>query len=170
MKEFYSILISFAALFVSAISLGWNIYRDVILKPRMRVRIDISNIFSPGKVEGSSICIEGVNHGPGSIVCNGVIGINRSWWEFLKDKKKYFIVIEDYTNPYSDRLPKKLEIGDSVRLLFPYQEEAFLSRNPRKIGIRDTFSRVHWASRKSLKGAKEKFFKDFPKKDHPINK
>jgi len=163
MKESYSFLISLGALIVSVFSLGWNFYRDVILKPRMRVRISISNIVSSEKLEGTFVSIEGVNHGPGAIICNGIVGRFKPWWKFSKEKKNYFIVIEDYTNPYSDRFPKRLEVGDSVRLLFPYKKENFLLENPWKVGIRDAFSRVHWASGKSLKEAKKDFFKDFKK-------
>ena len=48
MKEIYALCISLAALLVSMFSLGWNFYRDVILKPRLKVTIKISKIFEPG--------------------------------------------------------------------------------------------------------------------------
>ena len=168
MKELYSLYISLAALVVSVFSLGWNFYRDVILKPSLKVRVSISNIASAAGVEGPFISVAGVNHGPGSVICNGVLGRIRPWWRFSGKEPKYIHVVEDYTNPLFDRFPKKLEVGDSVNLSFPYNEDAFLSENPRRVGIRDTFGRMHWASRKSLREAKKHFFKDFKKKEnHP---
>jgi len=140
-----SLYVSLGALAVSIFSLGWNFYRDVVLKPRLRVTVAITDIIRGADSEGPFINVTGVNHGPGSIICNGVLGKKVSWLPFLK--KKYFYVMEGYDNPLSDRFPKTLEIGDSVNQFFPYNQESFLSTDPTHIGLRDTFGRMHWASR-----------------------
>lgn len=158
-----SLYVSLGALAVSIFSLGWNFYRDVVLKPRLRVSIAITDIIRGAESEGPFINVTGVNHGPGSVICNGVLGKKVSWLPF--HKKKYFYVTEGYDNPLSDRFPKKLEIGDSVNQFFPYNQESFLSIDPSRIGLRDTFGRMHWASRKSLREAKKQFLKEFHKKD-----
>ena len=46
--ENITIAISILAFAVSLFSLGWNVYRDVILKPRFRVRFAICRSWSPG--------------------------------------------------------------------------------------------------------------------------
>ena len=103
-----------------------------------------------------------VNLGPGSIICNGLLGRAKHFFQFWKEKK-YFYVIEDYTNPLCTRFPKKLEVGESLTELFSLKKDAFLSLNPTHVGIRDTFGRMHWASRKSLKKTKKDFLKEFQK-------
>jgi hypothetical protein len=165
MKEIYALYISLAALLVSVFSLGWNFYRDVILKPRLKVRAAISNVAQVGSDVQTFISISAVNHGPGAIICNGILGMKRHLFRFWKKglEKKYFYIIEDYTNPLNKPLPQKLEIGDSLTQLLPYKADAFLSVDPTHIGVRDSFGRMHWASKKSLKEAKEQFFRDFPR-------
>ena len=165
MKEIYALYISLAALIVSVFSLGWNFYRDVILKPMLKVTVSITSIISGAETEGPFINVCGVNHGPGSIICNGVLGKKVSRWPFHR-KEPYFYVTEAYDNSHSDRFPKKLEVGDSVNQFFAFNQESFLSIDPTHVGLRDTFGRMHWASRKSLKEAKKRFFSDFEKKDY----
>ena len=113
MEEIYALYISLAALVVSIFSLGWNFYRDVILKPRLRVTIQISKVVRSGGDGRDFIDLSAVNLGPGSITCNGVLGPTKHFFQFWKEKKKYFYVVEDYTNPLCTRLPKKLEVGES---------------------------------------------------------
>jgi len=164
MKEIYALYISLAALLVSVFSLGWNFYRDVILKPRLKVTIKISKIFQPGgKDFGDYIDVSAVNLGPGAIVCNGVLGQEKRSFRHLLKKPKYLYAKSD--TPLTTPLPKKLEIGDSITQLFNHKPDAFLSLDPARVGIRDTFGRMHWASRKSLKSAKKDFLKGFQKID-----
>jgi hypothetical protein len=160
MKD-YAIYISFAALIVSAFSLGWNFYRDVILKPRLKVRITISEISDGTQTTGPLISLAGVNLGPGPIICNGILALKKTWRRYLGRKPEYHYIVEDYTNPLSNRFPKKLEVGETVHLYLPYNHEAFLNVDPTKVAIRDTFSKLHYASRKSLKETKKNFFKEF---------
>jgi hypothetical protein len=164
MKELYSLYISLAALVVSVFSLGWNFYRDVILKPRLKATVKISKVVQPGRDWGDFIDVSAVNLGPGAVICNGILFRKKHSLRFWK-KPKYFCITEDYTNPLNPRLPKKLEVGDSLTELFTYKKDAFLSLDPTHVGVRDTFGKMHWASKKSLKEAKKEFFKEFKKKE-----
>ena len=57
-----AIIISVGSAAIAAISLGWNIYRDVILKPRAAVSVSKQNIIYPGSVPSSNyICIRATN-------------------------------------------------------------------------------------------------------------
>jgi len=159
-----AIYISFTALLVSAFALGWNIYRDVILKPRLKVHIQISNIHHGGKMHGPYIAISATNFGPGSIVCNSINIAKKSIVRFLRirRKNKYAFVVSPYDNPYSTKIPQKIEVGEVIQLFLPMEEGALLSVNPTHVGVVDSFGRAHWASRKSLKKAKKEYYETFP--------
>jgi hypothetical protein len=150
----FSDVISIIALIISGISIFWNIYRDIILKAKLYVRIQISEIIGQGIHQGPYIDVAGVNHGPGSIICEAII-MKNSLWERLKKKKKYGFI-------QNNILPKKLEVGERVNVLLPYNNNAFLSLKPCRVGIKDSFGRLHWAMRKSLKQAIKQYLKDFP--------
>ncbi len=167
------ILISVFALLISAFSLGWNVYRDVILKPRLNATIRISYIFQGERKHGPFIDITATNLGPGPITCESVHMARKSKMIFLgkkilklfKKDNKYAFIVHDYTNPYSSQLPKKLEVGEKLTLLFTEEKNSLLAVDPTHVGICDSFGRLHWCTKKSLKEAKKDFFKDFPKKE-----
>jgi hypothetical protein len=168
-----TILISVIALLISAFSLGWNVYRDVILKPRLKVITQISYIFHAEEKLGPYINIQATNHGPGSITCESVHMARKSKLRFLGQKilkhlnkdNKYAFVVHDYTNQYSAQLPKKLEVGEKMDLFFTEAKDSLLAVDPTHVGIYDSFGRQHWSTSESLKQAKIDFFKDFPKKE-----
>ena len=62
-----AILISVASVFVAALALGWNIYRDVVLKPRVRVRFHIASILGEQGRLGTYLSLSATNHGPGRV-------------------------------------------------------------------------------------------------------
>jgi hypothetical protein len=160
-----ALYISFAALLVSAVALGWNIYRDVVLKPRLKVHIQISNIYHGGKQHGPYIDISATNFGPGPIVCTSINIAKKSITRFLGIKRnKYAFVMSPYDNPYSTQMPKKIEVGEKITLLLPMAEGALLSVNPTHVGISDSFGRIHWSSKKSLKKTKKEYYEQSPTK------
>lgn len=173
MNTYITILISVIALLISTFALGWNVCRDVILKPRLKVTTQIQNIFHGDKKFGPYINVEATNFGPGSITCNSVYIARKSKLRFLGQKvlkyfhknNKYAFVMRDYTNPYCSKLPNKLEVGESVNLLFNINKDSLLALDPTHVGITDSFGRQHWSTKVSLKKAKKDFFKDFPKKE-----
>lgn len=173
MENNSTVYISLLAVIFSAFSLGWNVYRDVILKPRLKVSICISYILHGDDEKGPYIDVSATNLGPGVITCESVDIAKKSKFRFLGNKflgklnmaSQYASVVHDYTNPYSAQLPKKLEVGERINLLFPETENAFLSINPTHVGICDSFGRTHWASSSSLKEAKNEYFKKFSKKN-----
>lgn len=168
-----TILISVTALLISAFSLGWNVYRDVILKPRLKITTQISYIFHGEEKLGPYINIQTTNHGPGFITCESVHIARKSKLRFLGQKilksinkeNKYAHVVHDYTNPYSAKLPKKLEVGERMDLFFHENKDAFMAVDPTHVGIFDSYGRQHWSTSESLKQAKKDYFKDFPKKE-----
>ena len=169
MSDNLPITISVLAVIISSLSLGWNIFRDVILKSRVKVTIRTSYIYDNGKRYGPYVNIFVTNLGPGSIICEGVYCAKKSLFRFLGyhisklfDKhNKWMHIMHDYENPYSDPLPKKLDIGERISLLFPVDEKNFISENPTHVGIIDSFGRYHWADRKNLRTTKREYFSDY---------
>ena len=162
-KMKFSDFISLFALLISGISIFWNIYRDLILKAKIRTHVQISSIIQPGRDLGSFIDVTGVNHGPGRITCESVF-IKASIWQRLKGSKKYGFIMTDHTNPLSGKLPKRLEVGEKITVLFPHVKDAFLARKPARVGLKDSFGRLHWATRKNINRAIKDYFRDFPEK------
>jgi hypothetical protein len=66
------------------------------------------------------------------------------------------------TGPFGGGLPKKLAVGESFSLYFPYQDELFLSEPLEAVGVNDSFSRNHWAPRRDFEKVLEKYRQDFP--------
>ena len=157
----FSDVIAVLALLVSGASILWNIYRDILLKPKLKVRIQVSELIQSGlKQRETFIEITATNHGPGVITCESIFAKKRVL--FRRFKPKYWFVFRDYTNPLSSELPKKLEVGEKLTLLLPYSEKAILAKRPTHVGIRDSFGSIHWADKSSLKKAIENYIKDFP--------
>lgn len=157
-----AIVISLISATTAGLSLGWNIYRDVILKAKIIIGISVVNIVEPGNPAAqSSISISATNHGPGSVKLKMIHVKNSSWWRWLLRKEKYGVVLQDQTNPDSWKLPHKLEVGDSIDIFLPYDNECFLSYGWSHVGINDYFGRVHWAPSKEIKTSIKQWKKDF---------
>lgn len=157
-----ALLISLGSAIIAATSLGWNIYRDVILKARVRVSIAIKKIVQANAPPSPDyIGISATNHGPGSVTLQTIELRDTSLWKKLRRKQKYAVLTHDYTNPYSGHLPKKLEVGETLHLFLDYDGQCFLKEQFSHIGLLDSFGRTHWARQKTLKelrkGWREKF-------------
>ncbi len=72
MNNFHiAILISIFSLMLAMLSLGWNIYRDVILKPRLKIRYELKTLVRPGSSSRENyIVLSATNYGPGKIRCD----------------------------------------------------------------------------------------------------
>lgn len=158
----FSDVISVIALIISGSSICWNIYRDLILKGKIKTRVQIISLMQVGQTIGTYIDVTGVNHGPGPITCESVFIKTSLWRRWIKGKKKYGYVFPDSGNPFTGKLPTKLEVGEKVTVLFPHVANAFLAQKPTRVGFKDSFGRLHWAARKNLKQAIKDYLKDFP--------
>jgi hypothetical protein len=75
------------------------------------------------------------------------------------------VLIHDYRNPLSGKLPITLDIGEKVDLIFPWDEENIFSSKPTDIGIADSFGRSHWSPSKEVKKCLDDWEHDFKQKD-----
>jgi len=156
------IAISCLSLIVAAVALGWNIYRDLILKPRLKVRFSISKLAMQGVDEHPIFFrLSATNWGPGAIVCNMIVYKYCPWFGFLKWNKEQGVVIYDFSNRLNEKLPKKMEVGDTMDQLLGYKIDSVLSQKITHVGFIDSFGRQHFAPRKDVKDAVNQFKKDF---------
>ncbi len=159
-----AIIISVFSAAVAATSLGWNIYRDIVLKAKVQMSLSIRKIVQEGAPPSPNfINIRATNHGPGIVNLSSVSLMQSAIWRLLFRRKKYAFLVHDYKNPYSGNLPKKLEVGENLDLFFDYDADCFLSGEFTHLGINDSFGRTHWAPRKSMRELRKKWLNEFGK-------
>ncbi len=156
-----AIFISVFSILIAAFSLGWNIYRDVILKPKVKVAFGVRTIHSPAMAPTDHVILTATNFGPGDVKLSMIQAKNTSLWKRITRKAQYAVIIHDYTNPMSAQLPTKVEVGDKIDLLLPYDEDCTLKSGFTHVGISDYYGRVHWAPRTEIRKAVERYRKDF---------
>jgi hypothetical protein len=144
------------SLLIAALALGWNIYRDVIMKGRIKIKFCWRDIIDEQKITSNMIMLSGVNHGPGKVVLRMIITKNTSIIRRLRRTVEYgFVKLMYQPSEYSDKLPKELDIGDELNLVFP-SSAGFASAEFTHIGLRDNFDRIHWAKKKEVQAFKER--------------
>lgn len=159
-QSWIPMVVSVFSLLVAGIALGWNIYRDVLLKARVRVAFYIGMI----PETGTFLTISVTNHGPGSVQLMMVHGEAEPWWKrrILRKSVEHFFIKVDFTNPLNPRLPHRMEVGDTATFFLPYNEDCLLKNERiRRVGVSDSFGRMHYASKKQIEDAREKYRKDF---------
>jgi hypothetical protein len=150
-----AVIISFGAFLISAFTLGWNIYRDVILKARLKVSFSLSQTVQPGSPPSKPfLCLSLVNLGPGIVVCDMAYLRKRPAWLGLFGVRTLATLMYDYFDPRSFKPPFKLEVAQRAQLTFPITSDCFLDGSILKIGIRDSFGRMHWAPKNDISRAR----------------
>lgn len=177
----YAFVVSLCSAGISLFSLGWNIWSKFIFpKPKVRVWADvrcahlssghICTVSSDGTIAGGfphaemfapAISIAATNFGPGAVTIDMAIGKVR--W-FHKVAERGHAVIMPYNNYphdlgtkgfFSGGLPKKLDVGEEIILYFPISDDLIGSGNLGALGVRDSFSRMHWVSRRTMSTLKK---------------
>ena len=70
-----ALLISAISAGVALFTLGWIIYRDVIIKPKVKVRLQVSVIVEEGdnpEERETKVSFIATNHGPGPVTLQGI--------------------------------------------------------------------------------------------------
>lgn len=157
-----AILISALSAGIASFALGWNIYRDVVLKAKVRVSTTVVTIIHDSMPERPDfISVKATNYGPGIVHILMIEAKTSPLWRRLLRKTKHAVIMYDYTNPLSAKLPKKLEVGETADLLLPYTKESWPKEPFTHIGVSDSFGRVHWAPRKQLRKVREQWQEKF---------
>ena len=155
--------ISLLALLVSFANLGWNIYRELALRARLKVSFSVRQIYHESFPEPlTKVFLSAINFGPGSIKIGMIVFKQSPLWRKLLRHEKHGVIIWDYTEPLSGKLPAKLEIGDSIDLLFKYDPSFRLQDGITHIGLQDSYGRYHWATTKDVRKFIKAHTKSFP--------
>mgnify|MGYP007106199646 CR=1 FL=1 len=170
------LIISIVAVTISAFALGWNVYRDLILKPRLKTSLGLARevgrqgtqatvIFSPNNPPDQSfVVIEGINHGPGPLRCSSIFAFKST----RKDGKKGVTVGQPHLmneHHLCDTLPKQLAVGEKVTLIIPYGPDCFLtSETWDTVAIKDSYGRLHKVNKKDLKTLRSSYHTHYLKK------
>ena len=160
--ENIALAISIASAVIASLSLGWNIYRDVVLRARVRVSFSIVSIIHESLPDRPRyLSISATNFGPGPVTLSMPCAKNAPLWRRIARKTKHAVINPDYTNPLSGKLPKKVEVGDKLDLLLPYKKDCLLHARFTHVGLSDYFGRMHWAPRAQLKAAYRQYHEEF---------
>lgn len=168
-----SLIISIFAVGVSLFALGWNVYRDLVLKPRLRVKVGLGrelphedgttvviSSFTRNPPEQSFVFLEAINYGPGPIKCTGFYTYRRkSRW-----CNAGFLIGRIDTMPghqLCSSLPKVLSVGESAYMVIPYGPNCFLAQPWDSIGFKDSFGRYHKANARSFRRLKSAYRRDY---------
>lgn len=160
--EYIALIISIFSVLVASLSLGWNIFRDVILKAKVDVTFAVVFIIHqslPGRPQ--YLNIKATNFGPGPITISTICVREAPLWRRILRKVRFAIVTADYANSMSAKLPAKIDVGDKIELLLPYDNDCFLKSPFTDVGVSDYYGRIHWVSRKEFKRARATWIKDF---------
>ena len=162
--EKFAILISIFAIVVSFLALGWNIYRDIIMKPRLKVRLKISFVKHGEYESESKISIDATNFGPNKIICESIHAKNAPLFKWILRKVEYAYIVHDYNFQYSSKLPCDLDVGRTCNLFLSFDKDCLFAKPFTHIGISDSFGRTHWAPKKDFARAQKKYKEKFGQK------
>jgi hypothetical protein len=157
-----ALIVSIVSVVIASLALGWNVYRDVILKPKVVVSVAVVAVIHETLPHRPQyLNITATNFGPGVVTLSSIHVKNSTLWRRILRKVQYAYITPDYTNPMSGRLPAKLETGDKVELLLPYDANCLLGREFTHVGLTDFYSRTHWTSRRAMKQVCATWKEDF---------
>lgn len=156
-----AILISVLSFGLACFSLAWNVFRELWLRPRLRVSIAVAKISSEIMEPELKTMISGTNFGPGKVRVSIIRYDSSSFLSRLRRTDQHGFLIHDYKNPLSGQLPITLDVGECVDLVHPFEKDSLLSQRPTRVGLRDNFGRDHWAPRKLLRRAQARYDRTF---------
>ena len=159
-----SIALSIFSVLIAGFALGWNVYRDVYSKPRIKVRAAKRVIVHGEQKHGPYLALDVTNFGPGTASITAIITRDYSPW--LRPRNRLGgVVMHDWKNPYSAKLPAKLEPAERIDLFLPWidEDKYVLSTTMSRLGVMDVFGRSIWVPMKDLNEVRQQHGKDFNK-------
>jgi len=156
-KDTIAITVSLFSLGIALVTLGWNIYREIALRGRIKTSLAIGDWHNDG-VRSQKIIVSATNLGPGSVQLQGFTLKAQTRGKF---NPKCHVPSVEWEHPLTTRLPAMLAVGETAKLVITYEPDCFLSGGVTQFGITDSFGRVHWTPKKDGLRAIEEFEKDF---------
>jgi hypothetical protein len=156
--------ISLFSVAIASVSLGWNIYRDVILKAKVDVSFAVVALIHETLPERPQfVNFKVTNFGPGPVNISMIHAKYAPMKYRLLRKTEHAVINPDYKNPHSAKLPAKIEVADKIELFLPYNSKCLLNREWTHVGVNDYYGRVHWAPKKQLLKARKQWLEEFEK-------
>jgi hypothetical protein len=144
MENISAVWISMASAAIASISLGWNIYRDIVLKPR--IRIQISNSMVNADTNKHRLALTIINIGPSNITIESIIARKRCFIH----RNQSIGWLRDY--PQSGKpFPATLAVCERNVTLFSKDQLDKIRNKYNQLGVYDAFGRYHWCSVRKLK-------------------
>jgi hypothetical protein len=147
-----ALIVSCLSLVISGIALGWNIYKDVYLRARVRTLFRLM-VLMAGNHREWRYCFSATNLGPGKVNLQALALVKWSIWRKLTRHLEHAVMLHDFKHPLGGKLPYDLDVGQGTQLTFNPDECKFLSENYTHIGLTDSFGRIHWCRRQDMKDA-----------------
>jgi len=163
---FSALAVSILSAVLSAFSLGWNIYRDVVFRARVRVSCGIMSVLNiPGIPDRTQFfLVTVINLGPGSVTIEFPQTKEATLWRRLVRRVKRAIPMPDWNCPLTSQSPRIVEVGQKATFAYPFTEDCILRHAFTHIGVWDTFGRSHWADKNDVTKARARWQKEFPTK------
>lgn len=156
-----STITSTVAIVLSAIAIGWNIYRDAIQKPKFRVSVSLKSIHQLGKEsDGPHIYVEAINLGPLPNRANSVFACP-SWFGRKFRRRLSAYISPDWNHIAATKPAQRIEVGDTATFVFPFAKECFLGEPFAFIGVSDGYGRMHWAPKKQYHDVHSKYVEKY---------
>ena len=156
-----ALILSSLSIGIALTSLFWNIYKELLLRPRSFVVCGVSNIYHGGKTLGPFIDLRLTNRGPGKLVITNIVFFEGGFFRKLVGLQKMATINYDYENPYNSKLPEEVEQYHSYVQYLNYEKDCFLEQKVTRFGFIDPMNRYHWAKRRYLRKLRCRFEKDF---------
>jgi hypothetical protein len=162
----WALVISILSAAVSFLALGWNVWSKFIYpKPALVVTFSVMNIFDENGLSDPFFNPSITNHGPIQVTLTGSYArFSRGW--FARSSLGMINPLSDFPHdlkstrgPFSGGLPKKLDVGEESSLKY-WHGKNWMDENPIGIGVRDSFGRLHWCSRRDIREARKHYEKD----------
>lgn len=171
----YALIVSISSACLSLLSLGWNIWSKFIY-PTGRLRIVWQAITIIDQAEASDcpryLAMNITNHGPSETTVQSVHGkFARPWPK--RGQSALINPIHDLRmpelamGPFAGGLPKKLAVGETFSLYFPFSANSFARDPIIRLGVSDVFGKFHGAPRKNIKAVATELDKAFPNDPPP---
>ncbi|WP_313010928.1 hypothetical protein [Brevundimonas sp.] len=166
----YALIVSICSGVVAACSLGWNVWSKFIYpKPRLRIvfcAITIIDHVTAPEDRPRYLAVNITNHGPIETTVHS-FSVKFSRGRFKKPQFAYITPIHDILRPeigigiFGGGLPKKLAVGETFSLYFPFIADSFARDPLSRAGVSDVFGRFHKISRSDIAKVKAELTKEF---------
>jgi len=148
-----ALITSVIALIISGANFGWNIYKEIGLRARLKIRFSLSSIHHPTFEKPlARLTFSVTNLGPGKVHLQMLQLRDAGLWRRLLRNRRFASLIHDYAHPLGGRIPSALDMGEKMDLTFPI-DASFISEGFSQIGISDSFGRIHWCKRNDMRQA-----------------